>query len=106
MLKLVIKVMRLIHFSFVLLHQYSSLFAQVEPDMPIRHVLSYNGDEREYFIQHPRNIDPIKTYLLLIVVHGGGGNGKFHWLANGIKKAMKDPPIDAIMGTPSYPKKY
>jgi poly(3-hydroxybutyrate) depolymerase len=74
--------------------------------MPIQHTLHFQRDEREYFIQHPRNIDPNKTYLLLIVVHGGGGNGKFYWLANGIKKAMEDQPIDAIIVTLSYTKKH
>lgn len=93
--------MKQLYFLLFFLFLYSTMAAQ-DADMPFQYTLHFQGDEREYFIQHPRNIDPDKTYWLLIVVHGGGGNGKFYWLANGIKKAMEDQPIEAIMVTPSF----
>lgn len=70
--------------------------------MPMHHVLSFQGAEREYFIQNPQDINPSKKYWLLIVVHGGGGKGRSYWLADDIKEAMKTQALDAIIVTPSF----
>ena len=40
-----------------------------------RQAVLFNGAEREYFVQLPRDYEHQKTYWLLVAVHGGGGNG-------------------------------
>ena len=41
----------------------------------MRRTLQFNGEQREYFVQLPRDFQEDKTYWLLVAAHGGGGNG-------------------------------
>ncbi|MDE0261278.1 MAG: hypothetical protein OXJ37_02585 [Bryobacterales bacterium] len=40
-----------------------------------RATISFNGTEREYFVQLPHDYESRRTYWLLVAAHGGGGNG-------------------------------
>ena len=94
--------MNIFYLLLILLFSSSTLFDQEKSDLPIQHTLHCYGAEREYFIQYPEDIEPEKIYWLLIVVHGGGGNGRSYWLADGIKEAIENQAIDAIIVTPSF----
>ena len=96
------EIMTLISLVINLLWLSTTSLAQHDREMPTRHTLAFHDEEREYFVQNPKDIDPSKTYWLLVVVHGGGGNGRSYWLADDIKKAMNSQSIDAIIITPSF----
>lgn len=38
----------------------------------------------------------------MVVVHGGGGNGRSYWLSDGIQVAMEEHGLDAIIVSPSF----
>jgi poly(3-hydroxybutyrate) depolymerase len=82
----------------------SSLLAQsVDTREPIRRTLTFHGTEREYFVQLPREFDRKKSYWPLVVIHGGGGNGRTFFLATGISRVVAEVGFDAIVISPSFP---
>jgi len=66
----------LVCFCLLILSTVTDLHAQVKSNLPIRHILTFGEIEREYFIHKPQNFDSYKIYWLLVVAHGGGGNGR------------------------------
>lgn len=76
--------------------------AQEESKVPLRSTVTFEGVEREYFVQIPENFDSKKRYWLVVVVHGGGGNGKSYWLADGIRNAITDFDLNALVVIPSF----
>jgi poly(3-hydroxybutyrate) depolymerase len=78
------------------------IYCQETSNSPVRNTISFGGVEREYFVHQPRNFDSTKLYWLLVVVHGGGGNGRSYFLADGIRKEIEKPGFDAIVVTPSF----
>lgn len=78
------------------------LQAQEGPNIPIRGTVAFGGVEREYFVQRPQNFDPDKLYWLLVVVHGGGGNGRTFIIASGVPDAADELGLDAIVVAPSF----
>lgn len=70
---------------------------------PLRFSFTHQEVEREYFVRLPKNYDPAKRYWCLVVFHGGGGNGRSHWLVRDMyRAAMKiDLPVIVISPTGS-----
>ena len=97
------------HFMYVLAYLFlvviflsPDLDAQERTDAPVRQVLTFDGDEREFFVRRPHDFDAGKPYWLLVVVHGGGGNGRSFWLLDGICDAVADLRLDALIVSPSF----
>jgi pimeloyl-ACP methyl ester carboxylesterase len=78
------------------------VYAQEESKVPIRNIITFEGVEREYFVRKPQNFNSNKCYWLVVVVHGGGGNGQSYWLADGINTAVTDLGLNALIVTPSF----
>jgi len=89
-------------FTLMILFPDLEIQAQGESNLQIRRVVTFEGKEREYFIQKPQNFDSKRPYWLLVVVHGGGGNGGAFWLLDGIRVAIKENGLDAIIVSPSF----
>lgn len=75
---------------------------QEESGVPLRSTITFEGIEREYFVRKPQNFDSEKRYWLMVVVHGGGGNGQSYWLANAIRNTITDLDLNALVVTPSF----
>jgi poly(3-hydroxybutyrate) depolymerase len=88
--------------SIVILFPVLSASGQEESNLTTRSVITFNAVEREYFVHKPQNFDSGKRYWLMVVVHGGGGNGHSYWLADGIRVTAADLGLDAIIVTPSF----
>ena len=73
-----------------------------EANEPLRQRLKFGGASREYFVQLPEEFDSKETYWLLVSVHGGGGNGRSHFLANGLADEVRESGFDAIVVSPSF----
>ena len=71
----------------------------------IRHKLEFKGSTREYYVQVPENYDSGKSYWALVAVHGGGGNGRRGFLAEGFRTAVKSSNFNAIVVSPSFSNK-
>jgi len=71
-------------------------------DEPLRRTIDFEGSEREYFVRLPAKYREGKTYWLLVSVHGGGGNGRRHFLSTGIRRAADRIGLDAILVSPSF----
>lgn len=78
------------------------LQAQEKTDEPIRRTLAFRGAEREYFVRLPHDFDRSKLYWLLVVVHGGGGNGRTYFIASGVSRAAAELGLDAIVVAPTF----
>jgi len=91
-----------VYLAIILAGLVPELYAQEASPIPIRNVITFNGVEREYFTQKPDNFDSNKRYWLVVVVHGGGGNGRSYWLAKGIHTALADIGLDALVVSPSF----
>ncbi len=76
--------------------------AQPESSEPIRRVIEFGGVEREYYVRLPANFVEGKTYWPLVVVHGGGGNGRSYFLASGIRSVADEIGLEAIVISPSF----
>jgi pimeloyl-ACP methyl ester carboxylesterase len=72
---------------------------------PLEQKLEFKGTSREYFVHLPDHFDPKKTYWLIVSVHGGGGNGRSHFLASGLRDAVRESSFDAIVVSPSFSNK-
>jgi glycerophosphoryl diester phosphodiesterase len=72
------------------------LLGKSVPIDPVRRTLTLDGVKREYFVWLP------KTYWPLVSVHGGGGNGKTHFLAPAIRAKADLLGLDAIVVGPSF----
>ncbi|MEM7146043.1 MAG: hypothetical protein AAF591_12975, partial [Verrucomicrobiota bacterium] len=69
---------------------------------PLEQQLKFEGTTRKYFVQLPPGFDSAKEYWLLVSVHGGGGNGRSHFLANSLRDAVNTSGFDAIVVSPSF----
>lgn len=69
---------------------------------PLRRTVTFRGAEREYFLHLPRRLDPGKTYWSLVVVHGGGGNGRQEFPNEKIARMAGESDLDAIVISPSF----
>jgi pimeloyl-ACP methyl ester carboxylesterase len=78
------------------------MLAKTKLDNPIRRTFKLGGVEREYFIRLPRTFDSRKTYWPLVSVHGGGGNGRNHFLSIAIREKADRLGLDAIVVSPSF----
>lgn len=73
-------------------------------ELPIRKTLYFNDEEREYYIHTPLP-EPAEKYWLLIVVHGGGGNGRNYFLIDGLRNEIKKQGLKAMIVAPSFSNK-
>jgi len=78
------------------------LLAKTNPGKPIRRTFKMGGVEREYFVRLPRTFDPAKTYWPLVSVHGGGGNGRNHFLSIAIREKADRLGLNTIVVSPSF----
>ena len=92
----------IIGFSMMVLFLIPELCAQEGSILSLRHVLTLEGVEREYFVHRPQANDSNRRTWLVVVVHGGGGTGRSFWLLDGIQAAMKDLGLNAIVVSPSF----
>jgi len=76
--------------------------AQTHIEEPHRRSIPFDGFERAYYVRLPIDYAPEKTYWLLVTVHGGGGNGRSHFLAKGIRRAADEIGLDAIVISPNF----
>src|SRR5262245_20555104 len=70
---------------------------------PVRRTTVFRGAQREYFVALPPTFDRSKSYWPLVVIHGGGGNGRTFFLATGISSVVAQAAFDAIVISPSFP---
>lgn len=89
-------------FASLMILQTAWTQAQSPADEPLRRIIDWNGERREYFVHLPPDYVATETYWLLITVHGGGGNGRSHFLCNGIRKAASELELEAIVVSPSF----
>ena len=98
----------IIWLSFILLIGFSNQTISCNPitlkkeKTPIHCQINFNGQEREYFIWKPHKFNKSKKYWLMVIVHGGGGNGRTYFLTRGIREVLKDTKLDVIIVTPSF----
>lgn len=78
------------------------MLASINRDEPLRSTFVFHGEKREYFVRLPIGFDPTQTHWPLITVHGGGGNGKNHFLAKAIRQKADLSGLDAIVVSPSF----
>ena len=71
-------------------------------DAPLRCTIEFNGAEREYYVRLPLGYVQDKTYWPLVSVHGGGGDGRSHFLAKDVRRAADEMGLDAIVVSPSF----
>jgi poly(3-hydroxybutyrate) depolymerase len=86
----------------MLLFTFSLAMTQGLVGKPLKQEIEFEGTSREYFVHLPDNFDPLKTYWLIVSVHGGGGNGRSHFLASGLWEAVRESSFDAIVVSPSF----
>lgn len=79
-------------------------FASAQSDIypPEKYVCTIDGIEREYFIWRPDEYDSDRRHWLIVTVHGGGGNGRTHFLAQGVRRAGDGRGFDAIVISPNF----
>jgi len=73
-----------------------------EQNKPERHVIRYERNEREYYIIKPDNFNPAKKYWLLVVVHGGGGNGRTFFMTNPLRDEADKQGLETIVIAPNF----
>lgn len=79
----------------------SALSASSAETEPKRHSFRHQGVEREYFVRLPKNYDASRTYWALVAFHGGGGNGRNHWLVRDMHGAAKAIGLPVIVISPT-----
>ncbi len=67
---------------------------------PLHRTLGYNGQEREYHLRLPEDHDPGRTYWLLVVAHGGGGNWRRY--LDPYRYWSDQLGLDAVVVAPSF----
>ncbi|MGB0580017.1 MAG: alpha/beta hydrolase-fold protein [Limisphaerales bacterium] len=75
--------------------------AQDADDDPRRFTFTHDKVEREYHVRLPKNYDPSKSYWCLVVFHGGGGNGRNHWLVRDMYRASRKIDLPVIVISPT-----
>jgi dipeptidyl aminopeptidase/acylaminoacyl peptidase len=80
----------------------SSGFAQPAIGEPIRRTIEFGDSKREYYVHLPEGFDQEVTYRILVSVHGGGGNGRSHFLAEGFRRFVDETGFGAIVVSPSF----
>lgn len=79
--------------------------AQEARKEPTRSTVTFAGAEREYFVWLPLHFEREELYWPLVVVHGGGGNGRTFFMAEGLRDSADDLGLDAIVVSPSFSNK-
>lgn len=68
-LKLLSAMITMLAFSIITPSEASTTVAK-------RHTITVDGVQRNYLLYKPRNLDPQKSYPLVLVIHGGGGTAR------------------------------
>lgn len=68
----------------------------------LRETLELNDEEREYYVYKSPNFNSEKTGWLIVVVHGGNGNGKHFFLANNVRQTIDKSKLNALVISPSF----
>ena len=63
---------------------------------PETHTLTVDGVERTYYVYAPRTVDSAQPVPLLIVLHGGGGNGRQIMRFTGFNQVARDNGFIAV----------
>ncbi len=82
-----------------------NLLDQASSEELTRVTVKFAGTKRNYYVFLPQDFDAEKFYWPLVTVHGGGGNGKSHFLANGIRQEINRQGLEAIVISPSFTNK-
>ena len=69
---------------------------------PLRRTVLFRGTEREYFIQLPPGFVPTKPYWALVVVHGGGEDGRVRFPNGAMGRFVAEAGLEAIVVSPSF----
>lgn len=83
----------------------SAFAAEAKPDSDAPQVKRFsfrqNGVDREYFVRLPKDYDSSQTYWGLVAFHGGGGNGRTHWLVRDMHTAAAKIGLPVIVISPT-----
>lgn len=73
-------------------------------DYPVKKEFSFKQKKREYFLHYKSDhTDSEKDSMwLIIVVHGGGGNGRDYFLANDLVKKLRKQKNNYLLVAPSF----
>ena len=77
-------------------------FGQAQSTDQVRHALTVDGAEREYYVRLPRDYDPAREYWLLVVAHNPLLNGMDYRLPRGVRRYADDTGLQAIVASPSF----
>lgn len=77
--------------------------AESPNDNPIKQICQNGEQTCEYYVRLPQNYHPQQTYWGLVTAHGGGGNGKDHWLGKDMRRAADLGELPVIVISPSFP---
>lgn len=80
----------------------NKLEAKIQTPVAQRITTSFNNQEREYYIHFPAKFSKSQKHWPLVIVHGGGGNGKSYFLADQLKEQINNLGFKAIIITPSF----
>lgn len=69
---------------------------------PQRRTLTFHGVPREYFLYLPRQFDRNKVYWPLVVVHGGGQQGRTQFPNAALARFVAESDLEAIVISPSF----
>ena len=68
----------------------------------VRQKIYFQESEREYFILKPQDFDPEKKYWLIVVVHGGGGQGNTFFMTKAVRAEADKQGLETIVIAPSF----
>lgn len=68
---------------------------------PTRFSFRHRGGEREYFVRLPEDYDSSQVYRGLVAFHGGGGNGRDHWLVRDMHQAAIAAGLSVVVISPT-----
>jgi poly(3-hydroxybutyrate) depolymerase len=69
---------------------------------PLRRTITFQGTQREYFIHLPPGFDRTRPYWPLVVVHGGGEDGRQRFPNVAMARFVAESGLDAIVISPSF----
>ena len=68
----------------------------------LREQIEHDGNMRTYHVALPKSYAPEQTYWIIVTVHGGGGNGRTHFLAEGVREEVRETGFGAIVVSPDF----